>query len=91
MQMTKGPLKQNNRGPPWWVGGSNAKKGPGSDFFWEIFYRVFLLPHQETPKNVIKKEQEKNGFGFLVDFFVKTYQHDFFCKTFFVVFLNSYR
>jgi hypothetical protein len=27
----------------------------------------------------------------LVEFFVKTFRHDFFCKTFFVVFLNSHR
>jgi hypothetical protein len=34
---------------------------------------VFLnSPHRETPKNVIKKNREKVGFGFLVDFFVKT-------------------
>ena len=48
-------------------------------------------PYRETPKNVIKKNREKVGFGLLVEFFVKTFRHDFFGKTFFVVFLNSNR
>jgi hypothetical protein len=44
-----------------------------------IFFIVFLnCPHRETPKNVIKLFREKNGFGLLVKFFVKTFRHDFF-------------
>jgi hypothetical protein len=27
------PQKKNNRGPPWWVGGSEYEKGPGPDLF----------------------------------------------------------
>jgi hypothetical protein len=60
------------------VGWSEAKKGPGSDFF-DIFFMVFLnSPHRETPKNVIKNNQENIGFGFLVECFVKTF--DFWSK-----------
>jgi hypothetical protein len=74
-----------------WVGQS-TKERDGVRFFSDIFLIVFLnSPHRETPKNVIKKNREKIGFRFLVDFFVKTFRHDFFCKTFFVVFLNSHR
>jgi hypothetical protein len=74
------------------VGGSEAKKGLGSDLFFDIFLIVSLnSPHRETPKNVIKQNREKIGFGLLVDFFVKTFRHDLFFKTFFVVFLNSRR
>jgi hypothetical protein len=50
-------------------------------FFLNIFFIVFFnSPHRETPKNVIKKNREKVGFGFLVEFFVKTFRHDFFQK-----------
>jgi hypothetical protein len=38
------------------VGGSEAKKGLGSDFLFRFFFIVFLnSPHRETPKNVIKQ------------------------------------
>jgi hypothetical protein len=47
--------------------------GMGSDLFFRYFLIVFLnSPHRETPKNVIKQNRETIGFGFLVDFFVKT-------------------
>jgi hypothetical protein len=56
--------------------------------FNSFFHGVFELPHRETPK----KMEKKIGFGFFVDFFwLKTFRHDFVCKTFFVVFLNSHR
>jgi hypothetical protein len=75
------PTKKNPGTPV--VGGSEYQKGLGSDLFFRYFFIVFFnSPHQETPKNVIKQNQEKVGFGFLVEFF---------CKTFFVVFLNSHR
>jgi hypothetical protein len=62
---------------------SEAKKGPGSDLFFSIFFIVFLnSPHRETPKNVINKNREKIGFGFLVEFFVKTFRRDFFQNVF---------
>jgi hypothetical protein len=65
------------------VGGSEAKKGLGSDFFWGYFFIVFLnSPYRETLKNVIKEIREKVGFGLLVEFFVKTFRHDFFAKRF---------
>jgi hypothetical protein len=73
--------------------GSEAKKGPGSDLFFRYFVCVcvfFKSPHRETPKNVIKQNREKVGFGFLVEFFFfskKTFRHDFFFKTFLLVFL----
>jgi hypothetical protein len=66
------------------VGGSEYEKGLGPDFFFRLFFVVFLnSPHRETPKNVIKQFREKVGFGFLIEFFVKTFRHDFVCKTFF--------
>jgi hypothetical protein len=72
------------------VGGSEAKKGPGSDFLCVISFMVFLSSsHREAPKSVIK-EIEKIGFGFFVGF-RKTFSTRFFCKTFFVVFLDSHR
>jgi hypothetical protein len=79
------------------VGGSELEyeKGLGSlgpDLFVRYFFIVFLnSPHRETPKNVRNKIREKIGFGFLVELFVKSFRHDFFCKTFFVVLLNSHR
>jgi hypothetical protein len=91
----QGAGKKKNRGPPWWVGGSEYEKGLGSDFFFSIFFIVFLnSPHRETPKNVIKQIREKVGFRFLVDFFVKKlFGTICFVKRFlfFVVFLNSRR
>jgi hypothetical protein len=65
------------------VGGSEAKKGPGSDLFFGYFFIVFLnSPHRETPKNVIQKNRKQIGFGFFIEFFVKTFRHDFFAKRF---------
>jgi hypothetical protein len=58
---------------PWWVGGSKAKKGPGSDLFLVFFNDVFKLP---LPKNVQKrdyKNREKIGFRYFVDFFAKRF------------------
>jgi hypothetical protein len=62
-------------------------------FIFPIFFLIVFLnsPHRETPKNVIKKNLEKVGFGLLVNFFVKLFDTIFVCKTFFVVFLNSHR
>jgi hypothetical protein len=66
-----------------WV---RVRKRMGSDLFF-VFFIVFVnSPHRETPKNVIKQNREKIGFGFLVEFFVKTFRHDVFCKTFFLCF-----
>jgi hypothetical protein len=59
--------------------------------FSDIFYRVFELPLPRNARKRDKKNREKVGFGLLVEFFVKAFRHDFCCKTFFVVFLNSHR
>jgi hypothetical protein len=77
-QPLKGPPKQKKLATPV-VGGSEAKKGPGSDFCPDIFYGVFEVPSPRTPKNVIKEIEKKS----VLDFW-----SIFFCKTSFVVFLN---
>jgi hypothetical protein len=56
-----------------------------------FFYRVVELLSPRNAQKRDKQIEKKIGFGFLVEFFVKTFRHDFFCKTFFVVFLNSHR
>jgi hypothetical protein len=55
-----------------WVGGSEAKKGPGSDLLFDFFYDVVELP---SPGNAQKRETKstKIGFEFFVDLFVKTF------------------
>jgi hypothetical protein len=80
------------------VGESEYGKGMGSNIVFSIFFIMFLnSPHRETPKNVIKKIEQKAkiGFGFFVEFFVKFFRHDVFFKTFFqkafLVLLNSHR
>jgi hypothetical protein len=75
------------------VGGSEYEKGMGSDFFLDILFIVFFnSPRRETPKNAIKQiEKKKNGFGLLVELFVKTFRHDVFFNRLFLVFLNSHR
>jgi hypothetical protein len=73
-----------------WVGRS-TKKGWNQIFFDIFLYRVSGLP---LPRNTQKRDKtngEKISFGFLVEFFVKPFRHDVFCKTFFCVFLNSHR
>jgi hypothetical protein len=52
-----------------------------------MFLIVFLnSPHRETPKNVRKKNREKVGFGFLVNFLLKLFDTIFlqnvFCSAF---------
>jgi hypothetical protein len=74
----------------WFLGGQGSTRT--GQIFGEIFFRVFELP---SPKNAQKRDKQKNnkkfGLGFFVDSAVKTLRHDFFCKPFFVVFLNSHR
>jgi hypothetical protein len=102
--ISKGPPKKKIGDPRGgWVGGSKYEKGLGSDLFFRYFFcRVFELPSSRSAQKRDQKGEareiagrnkfrEKVGFGFLVEFFVKTFRHDFFCKTFFVVFLNSHR
>jgi hypothetical protein len=39
---SKGPANKQNGDPRGgWVGGSDAEKGQGSDFFWDIFLSCF--------------------------------------------------
>jgi hypothetical protein len=48
-----------------------------------IFSRFLNSPHRETPKNVIKRNPEKVGFGLLVEIFVKSVRHGLFCQNIF--------
>jgi hypothetical protein len=70
------------------VGGSEAKKGPGSDLFCLIFfYRVFELPSPRNAQKRDKTNREKIGFGFLVELFCKNFStRFFFAQRFFSVF-----
>jgi hypothetical protein len=52
----------------------------GHIFLRDLFIVFLNSPHRDTPKNVIKKNCEKIGVGFFVDFFVKTFRHDFFLQ-----------
>jgi hypothetical protein len=86
---SKGPAKIN-RGPPWWVGRSEAKKGRGSNMFFSVFfYGVFELL---SPKNAQKLdktiEENKWIFG---RFFCKNFSTRLFCKKLLLVFLKSHR
>jgi hypothetical protein len=52
-----------------WLVPRRPKKYQGWSGFCVSFFIVFLnSPHRETPKNVIKNNYEKIGFGFFVDF-----------------------
>jgi hypothetical protein len=58
---------------------SEAKKGPGPDFF---------------PRNAKKRDKKKSKKKSVLDFlsiFLIYFRHDCFCTTFFVVYLNSHR
>jgi hypothetical protein len=73
------------------VSGSKAKKGLGANVFVWYFFMVFSnSPRRETPKNLIKQNRGKFGFGGFVVFLVILFQHGPFAKVF-VVFLNSHR
>jgi hypothetical protein len=62
-----------------WVRG---QKRTSARFPPDLFIAFLNCPQRETPKNVIKGNREKIGFGFIVDFFVKTFRHDFSVKRF---------
>lgn len=50
----QGAAKKQGRWPPWWVGGSEAKKGPGSVLcFWYFFNDFLELP---SPRNARKRD-----------------------------------
>jgi hypothetical protein len=51
----------------WFLGGQKSTRV--GQICFRVFFIVFLnSPHRETPKNVIKKNQEKIGFGFFCRF-----------------------
>jgi hypothetical protein len=88
----QGALKKQMTDPyvvGWFPGGQKSTRAGQS--FSRDFCRVFELPSPRNAQKYDQKNREKIGFGFLVDFFVKTFRHDFFCKTFSVVLLNSHR
>jgi hypothetical protein len=88
-------MKTKNRRPPWWVGGSEAEKAPGSDFFPKILCGVFLLPSPRNAPKRDKRKPRKNRVLFFVAFFVKTFRHDFpqnvFCSVFELPLLRNTR
>jgi hypothetical protein len=87
-EQPRGPQNQKKIDGPWggWLVPRKPKKYQGWSDFCEIFIVCLNSPHRETPKNVTKKNREKIGFGFLIDFFVKPFRHDFFVKRFCSVF-----
>jgi hypothetical protein len=80
---SRGTQKKSDGPLRGWLVPWRPKKFQGWSDFFQVFFSVFLnSPHQETPKNVIQQNREKIGLGFFVDFFVKTFRHDFFLKRF---------
>jgi hypothetical protein len=86
---TKGPPKpkqtQNSVTPV--VGGwVRGQKGTGVRFFKNIFVLFLKSPPRKAPKNVVKENRERTGFGFLVDYLVKTFDtivlQNIFCSGF---------
>jgi hypothetical protein len=58
---------------PWWIGGSEAKKGPGSDSPFRYFFNgVFELPPLTEKKRDSKKMEEKTVLEFLSIFLYLT-------------------
>jgi hypothetical protein len=56
----KGPAKTKPV-TPWWMGGSEQEKGPGSDLFFRyFFYRVFELPSSRNAQKHDKPNSRKN-------------------------------
>jgi hypothetical protein len=80
----RGTPKKNDGPPRGWLVPRRPKNYQGwSDFFPDFFIAFFFYsPHWETPKNVMKTNREIIGFGFFVDFFVKSFPHDLFAKRF---------
>jgi hypothetical protein len=64
----------------WFLGGRKSTRV--DHIFCEILNRVFDLPSPRNAQKRDKQNVEKTGFGFFVDFFVKTFRHDFFGKRF---------
>jgi hypothetical protein len=77
-----------------WVG-QRPKKEQAGFIFWIFLFLCSVFGGTpltgNSPKTWQRKPRKKNCFRFLVEFFVKTFRHDLFYKTFFVVVLNSHR
>jgi hypothetical protein len=90
--LVKGALKTNPTDPyvvGWFLGGQKSTR-VGWIFFRD-FLSCFLTPLTEKrPKKRDKKVEKKSVLDFST-FVKKTFRHDLFCKTFFVVLLNSHR
>jgi hypothetical protein len=71
--MHGGRAKKRIGDPRGWVGGSEAKKGPGPDFFPMLFYGVFKL---SSPRNAQTRDQQKMEKTLVLVFC------RFFCKSF---------
>jgi hypothetical protein len=79
------PIKTKSVTPVvgWWVRGQKRTR--------IFFYRVFELPSPRNAQKRDKQNREKNRFWTSGRIFCKSFSTIFFCKTFFVVFLNSHR
>jgi hypothetical protein len=87
------PRGQNKpkTGTPVVGGWVRALKRDGFRFIFSIFCIVFSnSPHRETPKNVIKQNQE-NRFWIFGRIFCKNFSTRFVLQNVFCMFLNSHR
>jgi hypothetical protein len=81
------PLVVSRKGPPQFfsvtprVGGSEAKKGPGPNLFFDILMVFLNCLHRETPKKSVKKLRKKAVLDFL-SFFCKSFRHDLLANAF---------
>jgi hypothetical protein len=79
----QGAGKKKKSGTPVVGGWVRVRKRTNVRFFFDfVFNRVFELSSSRNAQKRDKKNREKVGFGFLVEFFVKTFRHDFFAKRF---------
>jgi hypothetical protein len=85
----KGPSKKSRRTLTWLVGSSNAQKVRAGQILLSFFVVFLNSPHRETPKNGKKQIEKNTVLDSPPDFF--NFSIPYFCKTFFVVFLNSHR
>jgi hypothetical protein len=93
LALARGTPKKNDG--PWggWLVPRRPKKYQGwSKQIARFFYRVFELPSPRNAQKRDKKNREKKWvLDFLSIFLQKLFDTSFFCKTFFVVFLDSHR
>jgi hypothetical protein len=65
----------------WFLGGQKSTRA-GQVFFRDFFIVFLNSPHRETPKNVMKTNREKIGFGFFWSIFLIFFSTRFFVKRF---------